>query len=190
MGSVAMLASTVLDIFTLYRWSCIFCLFLAGFGAQVGLCFSSKVYVVYMGSKSGDDPDDVLSQNHHMLASVHGGSIEQAQASHLYSYRHGFRGFAAKLTEEQASQIAQMPGVVSVFPNLKRKLHTTRSWDFMGLLGEETMEIPGHSTKNQVNVIIGFIDTGIWPESPSFSDANMPPVPAIWRGKCEPGSIQ
>ncbi|KAB5534875.1 hypothetical protein DKX38_017961 [Salix brachista] len=168
-------------------WSCIFCLFLAGFGAQVGLCFSSKVYVVYMGSKSGDDPDDVLSQNHHMLASVHGGSIEQAQASHLYSYRHGFRGFAAKLTDEQASQIAQMPGVVSVFPNLKRKLHTTRSWDFMGLLGEETMEIPGHSTKNQVNVIIGFIDTGIWPESPSFSDANMPPVPAIWRGKCEPG---
>ena len=34
-------------------------------------------------------------------------SIEQAQASHLYSYRHGFRGFAAKLTDEQASQIAR-----------------------------------------------------------------------------------
>jgi len=94
--------------------------------------------VVYMGSKSGDDPDDVLSQNHHMLASVHGGrsklcalfntfmsfvvslfcflfvglmwcatdSVEQAQASHLYTYRHGFKGFAAKLTDEQASQIA------------------------------------------------------------------------------------
>lgn len=53
-----------------------------------------------------------------------------------------------------------MPGVVSVFPNLKRRLHTTHSWDFMGLLGEETMEIPGYSTKNQVNIIIGFIDTG------------------------------
>lgn len=54
----------------------------------------------------------------------------------------------------------EMRGVVSVFPNLKRKLHTTHSWDFMGLVGEETMEIPGYSTKNQVNVIIGFIDTG------------------------------
>lgn len=53
-----------------------------------------------------------------------------------------------------------MPGVVSVFPNTRRNLHTTHSWDFMGLLGEETMEIPGYSTKNQVNVIIGFIDTG------------------------------
>ncbi|KAJ6752418.1 hypothetical protein OIU85_002811 [Salix viminalis] len=168
-------------------WCCLFCLFLAVFVAQVGFCSSSKVYVVYMGGKSGDDPDDVLSQNHHMLASVHGGSVEQAQASHLYSYRHGFEGFAAKLTDEQASQIAKMPGVVSVFPNLKRKLHTTHSWDFMGLVGEETMEIPGHSTKNQVNVIIGFIDTGIWPESPSFSDADMPPVPPRWRGKCQLG---
>lgn len=26
--------------------------------------------------------------------------------SHVYSYSHGFRGFAAKLTEEQASAIA------------------------------------------------------------------------------------
>lgn len=47
-----------------------------------------------------------------------------------------------------------------MFPNTKRKLHTTHSWDFMGLVGEETMEIPGYSTKNQVNVIVGFIDTG------------------------------
>ena len=54
----------------------------------------------------------------------------------------------------------EMPGVVSVFPNTKRSLHTTHSWDFMGLINEETMEIPGYSTKNQVNVIIGFIDTG------------------------------
>lgn len=56
--------------------------------------------------------------------------------------------------------LPEKPGVVSVFPNMKRRLHTTHSWDFMGLLGEETMEIPGHSTTNQVNVIVGFIDTG------------------------------
>jgi hypothetical protein len=33
-------------------------------------------------------------------------SIEEAQASHVYSYKHGFRGFAAKLSDEQASQIS------------------------------------------------------------------------------------
>lgn len=50
--------------------------------------------------------------------------------------------------------------MVSVFPNEKRSLHTTHSWDFMGLSVDEEMEIPGFATKNQENVIIGFIDTG------------------------------
>lgn len=175
-----------------YTWSwrssiILLYLFLAVFITQINICFSAKVYVVYMGSTSGEDPDEILSQNHQMLAAVHRGSNEQAEASHVYSYRHGFKGFAAKLTDHQASQISKMPGVVSVFPNSKRRLHTTHSWDFMGLVGEETMEIPGFSTKNQVNVIVGFIDTGIWPESPSFSDADMPPVPPRWKGQCQSG---
>ncbi|XP_061997231.1 subtilisin-like serine-protease S [Rosa rugosa] len=155
--------------------------------AQISTCFSSKVYVVYMGSKNGEDPDEILAQNHQILASVHTGSIEEAQASHIHSYRHGFKGFAARLTDQQAFQISKMPGVVSVFPNSKRSLHTTHSWDFMGLLGEQTLEVSGFNIKNQVNVIVGFIDTGIWPESPSFNDDKMPPVPARWKGVCQSG---
>ncbi|KAG9137007.1 hypothetical protein Leryth_013848 [Lithospermum erythrorhizon] len=154
---------------------------------ELSPCFCSKLYAVYMGSSGGDDPDEILSQHHDMLTSIHGGSVEQAKASHVYSYRYGFKGFAAKLNEEQALDIAKMPGVVSVFPNKRRTLHTTHSWDFMGLNDQETMEIPGYSTKTQVNVIIGFIDTGIWPESDSFDDADMPPVPAGWKGQCQTG---
>lgn len=41
-----------------------------------------------------------------VLINVAFNSMVEAQASHLYSYNHGFRGFAAKLTEEQASDIA------------------------------------------------------------------------------------
>ncbi|XP_073310809.1 subtilisin-like serine-protease S [Primulina huaijiensis] len=163
------------------------CLLLFIFLAGISSSCSSKLYVVYMGSKGCADPGDILRQNHQILSAVHGGSVEHAKASHVYSYRYGFRGFAAKLTDKQASEVAEMPGVVSVFPNTKRSVHTTHSWDFMGLNGEETMEIPGYSTKNQVNVIIGLIDTGIWPESPSFSDVNMPPVPDGWRGQCQSG---
>ncbi|KAL5731532.1 hypothetical protein ACHQM5_004253 [Ranunculus cassubicifolius] len=120
-----------------------------------------KTYVVYMGSTTPkNDPQQILKQNHHMLTLVHAGRVEQAQASHVCSYTHGFTGFAAKLTEEQALEMTKMDGVVSVFPNEKRKLHTTHSWDFMGLVNDEQMEIPGYSTKNQENVIIAFIDTG------------------------------
>ncbi|KAI3921837.1 hypothetical protein MKX01_005526, partial [Papaver californicum] len=74
-----------------------------------------------------------------------------------------------------------------VFPNSKRSLHTTHSWDFMGLDKNEAMEISDYSTKNQENVIIGFINSGIWSESPSFSDRNMPPVPSTWKGECQSG---
>lgn len=60
----------------------------------------------------------------------------------------------------ESFKYAEMPGVVSVFPNMKRSLHTTHSWDFMGLVSDEDMEISGLSTKNQEDVIIGVIDTG------------------------------
>ncbi|MFS7997270.1 putative glucan 1,3-beta-glucosidase [Helianthus anomalus] len=87
--------------------------------------------------------------------------------------------------------LPELKGLVSALKNPKRRLHTTHSWDFIGLAEEETIAIPGFSTKNQVNVIIGFIDTGIWPESTCFSDAGMPPVPAGWKGICQSGgSIQ
>ncbi|XP_057968572.1 subtilisin-like serine-protease S [Malania oleifera] len=157
------------------------------YASAVGSLMYAMVYAVYMGGRTTDDAREILRQNHQMLIAVHGGSIERARASHVYSYTHGFRGFAAKLTEQQASEIAEMPGVVSVFPNSKRRLHTTHSWNYMGLEDNESMEIPGHSTENQHNVIIGFIDTGIWPESPSFADRDMPAVPARWKGQCQPG---
>lgn len=32
--------------------------------------------MVYMGSKTGEDPDDILKQNHQMLAAVHRGRSE------------------------------------------------------------------------------------------------------------------
>ena len=77
-----------------------------------------------------------------------------------------------------------MKGVVSVFPNKKLRLQTTVSWDFMGLKQVK-------STKRNLNVesdtIIGVLDSGITPESQSFSDKGFGPPPKKWKGVCSGG---
>ncbi|TQD89420.1 hypothetical protein C1H46_025063 [Malus baccata] len=97
----------------------------------------------------------------------------------LHSYKRTFNGFAAKLTEEEAQKLAGMDGVVSVFPSETKKLQTTRSWDFIGF-----PKIVKRSAI-ETDIIVGVIDSGIWPESASFSDAGFGPPPKRWKGACK-----
>ncbi|KAF2296168.1 hypothetical protein GH714_036454 [Hevea brasiliensis] len=76
-----------------------------------------------------------------------------------------------------------MEGVVSVFHNEKKQLHTTRSWDFLGF-----SEHVRRSTALESNIIIGMLDTGIWPESESFNDEEFGPPPKKWKGICQSSS--
>ncbi|GJM90822.1 hypothetical protein PR202_ga07140 [Eleusine coracana subsp. coracana] len=58
-----------------------------------------------MGEKHHDVPSVVTALHHDILSSVLG-SKDEAQKSIVYSYKHGFSGFAAMLTESQAKTIA------------------------------------------------------------------------------------
>ncbi|KAF7093779.1 hypothetical protein CFC21_096171 [Triticum aestivum] len=147
---------------------------------------SSKLYIVYMGEKRHDDPSMVTASHRDMLTSVFG-SKDEALRSIVYSYKHGFSGFAAMLTESQAETIAKFPEVVTVKPNTYHETHTTRSWDFLGLDHNQPGQQPGllRKAKYGEDVIVGVIDTGIWPESRSFDDNGYGPVPARWKGKCQ-----
>ncbi|OMO85930.1 hypothetical protein CCACVL1_09920 [Corchorus capsularis] len=104
----------------------------------------------------------------------------------LYSYQNAFHGVAAQLTEEEAERLEEQDGVVSILPEMKYQLHTTRSPMFLGLEREESTRIWSQNLADH-DVIVGVLDTGIWPESESFNDTGMSPVPARWKGMCETG---
>ncbi|KAE7996707.1 hypothetical protein FH972_001407 [Carpinus fangiana] len=135
-----------------------------------------KAYIVYMGKRQMNEIS-TSSLHTSMLQEVIGSNV--GPESLLYSYRRSFSGFAAELTEQEAQKMAGMDGVVSVFPSKKKKLLTTRSWDFIGF-PQKVRRRPVES-----NIIIGVLDSGIWPESKSFSDKGFGPPPKKWRGTCQ-----
>ncbi|XP_027351389.1 subtilisin-like protease Glyma18g48580 [Abrus precatorius] len=147
---------------------------------------SKKCYIVYLGAHShGPNPSSVdletATLSHYDLLGSILGSHEKAKEAIIYSYNQHINGFAAALEEEEAEDIAKKPNVVSVFLSKEHKLYTTRSWEFLGLQrnGVNTAWQKGRFGEK---TIIGNIDTGVWPESMSFSDTGIGPVPAKWRG--------
>jgi len=85
----------------------------------------------------------------------------------LYSYTVALNGFAAPLSPAQANSLLKQPNVVLVRPDTIRYKTTDNSPTFLGLTDPAG---PWDRGYNGEDVIIGVIDTGIWPEHPSFSD--------------------
>lgn len=107
----------------------------------------------------------------------------------IYTYHNAFHGLAAHLTDDEASQLAQDDAVLAVFPETIYNLHTTRTPTFLGLNREQVVTQIGSPAQNPAHhdVIVGVLDTGIWPESQSFNDTGMGPVTPKWKGACESG---
>lgn len=126
-----------------------------------------------------------------------------AEAKKIYDYVYTFNGFAANLTEAEAAALRRAPGVLAVNKDQLMKLDTATTPYFLGLadasgnptgLWQELMSKGGPGE----GVVVGIVDSGIWPENPSFSDRtaenpNGKPgklgfkqIPG-WNGKCTPG---
>ena len=88
-----------------------------------------------------------------------------------------FNGFAAKLTEKQAAALAKQSDVLAVTPDELHEINTSTTPSFLGLTGAGGLWDPlGGPTGTRThagageNIVIGVVDSGIWPQSKSFSD--------------------
>jgi len=110
-------------------------------------------------------------------------NIPHASSKLIYTYTNAMNGFSAKLFPEEFEALKVSPGYISSVPDLPGKLHTTHSPEFLGLNPNRGAWPAG---KFGEDVIVGLVDTGIWPESGSFNDEGMPDkLPSRWHGNCE-----
>lgn len=102
----------------------------------------------------------------------------------IYTYSNVIHGFSAVLSDSELEKVQNFPGYVSSYRDMSVKLDTTYSSKFLGL---NINNGAWPRSKYGSDVIIGFVDTGVWPESESFNDYGMSEVPSKWKGKCEVG---
>ncbi len=103
-----------------------------------------------------------------------------AGAEKIYSYTYGFNGFAAKMTATQADKLSALPEVVQVWEDEIRPLATNFSAEFLELF-DNTKGLRGPRGLTGENVVIGFIDSGIYPEHPQLRDTREADRPRACR---------
>ncbi|KAM7257707.1 hypothetical protein ACFE04_013448 [Oxalis oulophora] len=168
-----------------------------------------QAYIVYFGEHKGDKTLEEIHNTHHSyLLTVKNNDENDARNSLIYSYKHAINGFAATLSPHEASTFSGMEEVLSVIKSYPRKytLQTTRSWEFLGLdIDDSSSQSQQGNFNNFTNgdkasnflkeakfgkgVIVGVVDSGVWPESRSFHDEGMGPVPKRWKGLCQTGHL-
>ena len=124
----------------------------------------------------------------------------------IHRYRVVLGGVSMLVPADQVKAVAQLPGVKAVYPDTVLHPDTERSPSFIG--APAVWRALGGVEHAGEGVVVGLLDTGIWPEHPSFSDPGddadpdpeddadpdpaghaYPAPPATWTGTaCEFGS--
>ncbi|KAM5561825.1 subtilisin-like protease SBT3 [Rosa sericea] len=103
----------------------------------------------------------------------------------LYTYDNAIHGFSAVLSVDELETLKKSPGFVSAYNDKTVTLDTTHTSEFLSL-NPSTGLLPASNYGE--DIIIGLIDSGVWPESESFKDDGLTKdIPARWKGTCEVG---
>ncbi|XP_068661903.1 subtilisin-like protease SBT3 [Aristolochia californica] len=147
-------------------------------------------YIIHMDSSS---KPKAFSDHHSWYSASLSAAASKAEpdstfiaAPHLlYTYQNVMHGFAARLSPSHLEALRQSHGFVSFQRDRRATVDTTHTSDFLRL--SKTSGIWPAADFGD-DVVIGVIDSGIWPESRSFHDDNMGQIPPRWKGKCEEGT--
>ncbi len=125
---------------------------------------------VNSGEKINFD-DQTVKAYAEYLTEQHNVVLEKVGGEKVNDYNYSFNGFSARMSLAQANKLAKVEGVVQVTPDELWTADTSSTPTFLGLTdrGGLWKKLGGVEKAGQ-NVVIGVIDTGIWPESLSFSD--------------------
>ena len=124
-----------------------------------------------------------------LLHSQHNESLADAgvaPAEKVNDYSVALNGYSAIMTEQQAASIRSQKNVLRVMEDELQQPTTDSSGAFLGLTQAGGAYASGI---NGSGVTVGVIDTGIWPEHPSFSGAGFPAPVGVAAGiPCEFGN--
>ncbi|XP_060176889.1 subtilisin-like protease SBT3 [Lycium barbarum] len=103
----------------------------------------------------------------------------------LYSYDNVLHGFSAVLSKDEYEALKKSPGYLSAYKDRPVEAHTTHTSEFLKLNPASGLwPVSGFGQ----DVIIGVLDSGVWPESASFRDDGLSEIPKKWKGICKPGT--
>jgi subtilisin family serine protease len=127
-------------------------------------------------------------------------TVSAAQITH--EYKVVFNGFAAMLTDAEVRKLKKNSGVANITADSVLQLDTNYTPSFLGLNapGGLWQQLGGQGAAGE-DIVIGIVDSGIWPENPSFADrvdaGGVPnhagatvvygAPPASWKGTCVTG---
>ncbi|HZB49937.1 MAG TPA: S8 family serine peptidase [Mycobacteriales bacterium] len=119
------------------------------------------------------------------------GVLRQAgSARKLYDYSVAFNGFSARMTAADAAELARTAGVVAVTKDERLTIDTTRTPEFLGLTkpGGAWSQLGGPGARGAGSgVVVGVVDSGVWPESPSLAPLANPQAANGFTGTCQTG---
>ncbi|KAM1480419.1 hypothetical protein ACFX2I_027564 [Malus domestica] len=165
-------------------------LFLFFMATTITALMEEQTYIVHMDKAKITDSDHQRYYKS-VIDSITALSSQAEEANKpptpqlLYTYETAVSGFAAKLSASQLRSLNRIDGFLSATRDELLTLHTTHTPQFLGLQNGKGLWSASNLASD---VIIGFVDTGIWPEHVSFHDTGISPVPFRWKGTCEEGT--